>query len=252
MATATTTTRMDACLQERVDERTRIARELHDTLLQSFHGLLVRFQAAINLLPDRPVEAKLKFESAIDQASQAIAEGRDAVQNLRASTSATNDLAKALTALADELATAYGDDPTSRPVIDVAVEGTSRELHPIVRDDVYRIAAEALRNAYRHAEARRIEVRIHYDDAQLGMRVRDDGKGIDEAIRGHERRGHFGLLGMRERAEAVGGTLYVRSEMSPGTAVDLTIPAAAAYTTSHGPRADRGPFERFAGRTTNE
>src|SRR5215831_3469610 len=159
MATLTTT-RMDACLQERVDERTRIARELHDTLLQSFHGLLFRFQAAITMLPDRPAEAKLKFESAIDQASQAIAEGRDAVQNLRAPTSVANDLPKMLGAVADELVTAYEDDATGRPVIDVVVEGTSRELHPIVCDDVYRIAAEALRNAYRHADARQIEVRI--------------------------------------------------------------------------------------------
>src|SRR5262249_46886681 len=121
---------------------------------------------------------------------------------------------------------------------------------PIVRDDVYRVAAEALRNAYRQADARQIEVRIHYDDAPSGMRVRDDGKGIDAAIRGHERPGHFGLVGMRERAEGIGGSLDVLSEMSRGTVVDLTIPAAAAYTTSRRQRAGRGPFERLANRNT--
>src|SRR5262249_25790682 len=164
-----------------------------------------------------------------------IAEGRDAVQNLRASMSVTSDLATALRALADELATAYGDDATSRPVIDVAVEGTSRDLHPFVRNDVYRIAAEALRNAYRHADARRIDVRIQYGDAQLAVRVSDDGKGIDAAISGHERPGHFGLPGMRERAEVIGGSLDVWSETSIGTEVDLTIPAAAAYASSRKP-----------------
>ena len=169
------------------------------------------------------------------------------MQNLRASTSVTSDLAKALGALADELATAYGDDATGRPVIDVAVEGTSRELHPIVRADVYRIAAEALRNAHRHADARQIEVRIRYDVAQLGVRVQDDGKGIDAVIREHERPGHFGLPGMRERAQVIGGSLDVWSEVSLGTAVDLTIPAAAAYATSRRQRAGRGLFGRFAG-----
>src|SRR5262249_14118557 len=121
----------DARLQERVNERTRIARELHDTLLQSFHGLLFRFQAANNMLPDRPVEARQKFENAIDQAAQAITEGRDAVQNLRASTTITNDLAEALSALADELAAAQVREAGVAPtVVDVAVRGTPQDVHP--------------------------------------------------------------------------------------------------------------------------
>src|SRR5262249_32481371 len=181
-----------------------------------------------------------------------IAEGRDAVQNLRASMSVTSDLATALSALADELATAYGDNATSRPIIDVAVQGTSRELYPIVRNDAYRIAAEALRNAYRHADARRIDVRIQYGDAQLAVRVRDDGKGIDAAINGHERPGHFGLPGMHERARVIGGSLDVWSEISLGTEVDLTIPAAAAYTSSRKQRAGHGLSNAVAGRTTNK
>src|SRR5262249_28611566 len=145
----------DARLQERVNERTRIARELHDTLLQSFHGLLFRFQAATNRLSD--AQAKQECESAIDQAAQAIAEGRDAVQSLRASTTVTNDLAEALCTLGAELASAQGAAPNTKPpIVDVAVQGTSRDLHPIVRDDIYRIAGEAMRNGFRHAHARHV------------------------------------------------------------------------------------------------
>jgi signal transduction histidine kinase/ligand-binding sensor domain-containing protein len=233
-------------LQERVNERTRIARELHDTLLQSFHGLLFRFQAAANLLPDRPAEAKQKFESAIDQAAQAITEGRDAVQNLRASSLDTHDLAVAIGTLGNELAAGQAAAGGAHaPVVDVAVEGSPRPLHPILRDDIYRIAGEALRNAFRHAHARHIEVEIRYDDAQLQIRVRDDGKGIDPAVIEGHRAGHFGLPGMRERAEVVGGHLNVWSQTGLGTEIELTIPAAAAYAT---PRS-RGSSWWFARRS---
>src|SRR5271170_1719068 len=217
-------------LEARVNERTRIARDLHDTLLQSFHGLMLRFQAATNLLPERPVEAKQRFESAIDQAAQAITEGRDAVQGLRSSTVETNDLAMAISALGEELAAdrTIADSALFR----MAVEGTPRNLHPILRDEVYRIAGETLRNAFRHAQARQIEVEIHYDAQQFRLRVRDDGKGIDPGILGeHPRPGHFGLHGMRERAKIVGGQLDVWSELDSGTEVELSIPASRAYAT---------------------
>jgi len=218
-------------LEARVNERTRIARELHDTLLQSFHGLMLRFQAATNLLPERPVEAKQRFESAIDQAAQAITEGRDAVQGLRSSTVETNDLAMAISALGEELA-ADGTIADST-LFRMAVEGTPRNLHPILRDEVYRIAGETLRNAFRHAQARQIEVEIHYDARQFRLRVRDDGKGIDPEILGEQPRpGHFGLHGMRERAKIVGGQLDVWSELDSGTEVELSIPASRAYATS--------------------
>jgi signal transduction histidine kinase len=217
----------DLRLDERVNERTRVARELHDTLLQTFHGVLFRFQAAVNMLPEHQTDVKEKFESAIDRATQAITEGRDAIQDLRASTVVTNDLAVAITTLGDELA-ASGLNGNGT-VVDVAVQGTPRDLHPILRDDIYRIAGEALRNAFRHAHARRIEVEITYDDRQLRLQVRDDGKGIDPAVLAAERRGHFGLPGMRERAELVGGRLDVWSEVGAGTEVDLTIPADRAY-----------------------
>ena len=194
---------LNARFEERLAERTRIARELHDTLLQSFHGLLLRFQTVSNLLPERPAEAKQRLESAIDQAAQAITEGRDAVQQLRSSTVVTNDLAVAVSALGEELA-ADGTNHNSA-VFRVEVEGTPRDLHPILRDEVYRIAGEAMRNAFRHAQARHIEVEIQYDERQLRLRVRDDGKGVDPKLLNEEGRpGHWGLNGMHERARLVG------------------------------------------------
>lgn len=217
-------------LEARVKERTRIARELHDTLLQSLHGVLMSFQRADNLLPDRPMEAKQRLGSAIDQAAQAITESRDAVQGLRSSTRVANDLALAIRTLGEELAKQTSE---SLPVFDVAVEGTTRDLNPILRDDVYRIAGEAMRNALEHAQARRVEVELHYDRHGLRLRVRDDGKGIDpEILRNQGRSGHFGVQGMRERAKLVGGRLEIWSELDSGTEVELSIPASIAYVAS--------------------
>jgi signal transduction histidine kinase/ligand-binding sensor domain-containing protein len=213
-------------LEERVGERTRVARELHDTLLQSFHGLLLRFQTVSNLLSAG--EPKQKLDDAIDQAAQAITEGRDAVQGLRSSATATNDLASAINALGTELV--RGELNPDAAEFHVEVEGTPRELHPILRDEVYRIAGEALRNALRHAQAHRIEVEIRYDERQLRLRVRDDGKGIDTKLLNQDgRAGHYGLGGMRERAKLMGGKLAVWSEVDSGTEVELRIPASRAY-----------------------
>jgi signal transduction histidine kinase/ligand-binding sensor domain-containing protein len=213
-------------LDERVNERTRIARELHDTLLQSFHGLLLRFQAATKVLPEGL--AKTRFESAIDQGAQAIAEARDAVQGLRSSAIETNDLAAAVTALGQELAA--GDGAEKAAVLHVAVEGTPRNLHPILRDELYQIAGEALRNAFRHAHARQIEVEIRYDERQLRLRVRDDGKGMAARLPVEQAApGHFGLHGMHERATVVGGRLDVWSDVNSGTEVELSVPAFIAY-----------------------
>jgi signal transduction histidine kinase len=218
-------------LEARVNERTRIARELHDTLLQSLHGVLMSFQRADNLLPDKPMEAKQRLGSAIDQAAQAMTESRDAVQGLRSSTRVTNDLARAIQTLGEELAAKQTSE--NPPVFDVAVEGTSRDLNPILRDDVYRIAGEAMRNALKHAQARRVEVELHYDKHGLRLRVRDDGKGIDpEILRNQGRSGHFGVQGMRERAKLAGGRLEIWSKLDSGTEVELSIPASIAYVAS--------------------
>ena len=221
-------------LDERVDERTRIARELHDTLLQSFHGLLLRFQTASHLLPERPSDAKEKLDHAIQQAVTAITESRDAVQGLRASTVERNDLAQAIRTLGDELANDASAHPPS--TFSVEVEGVPRDLHPIVRDEIYKIAAEALRNAYQHAHANRVEVEIRYDDRLFRLRVRDDGQGIDGTVLANEGRvGHYGLRGMPERAAVIGGKLTVWSEVGAGTEVELRLSAGIVYATSAEP-----------------
>jgi len=134
---------------------------------------LLCFQAAINLLPDRPEKAKQRLDDAIDQAAQAITEGRDAVEGLRSSTIETNHLAAALSTLGEELAANKTNQ--NSPVFNVEVEGAPQNLHPILRDDVYRIAGEALRNAFRHAQARRIELEIRYEKRQLRVRIRGTG-----------------------------------------------------------------------------
>jgi signal transduction histidine kinase len=214
-------------LEERVNERTRIARDLHDTLLQSFHGVLMKFSAVTYMLRDRP-EAQKTLEAVIEQARQAVTEGRDAVEGLRSSTVLTNDLARAIVTLGEDLAA----DNTGQncPEFRVHVEGASLALAPIVRDDVRRIASEAVRNAFGHAQARRIEVEIHYERWQLRLRILDNGKGIDQTLLEHGGRpGHFGLAGMQERARLVGGKLEVWSELGSGTEIELTIPASIAY-----------------------
>jgi signal transduction histidine kinase len=221
-------------LEARVRERTSIARDLHDTLLQTVS----------QLLPDRPIEAKEKLDRSIERAVDAITEGRDTVQGLRDSTVQTNDLARAVDTLGEELAA----NPTqqSLPTFRVTVEGETRNLHPILRDEIYRIAAEALRNAFRHAQAQHLEVEFRYDDQQFRMRVRDDGKGIDAAVlSGQALEGHFGLNGMRERAKLVGADLTVWSEVDAGTEVELRIPAGIAYTV---PRRGSWWSRTFSGR----
>jgi len=227
-------------LEERVEERTRIARELHDTLLQSFHGLLPRLQAACNLLPGRVADARQVLEAALEDAAQAVTQAREAVQDLRSSTIVTNDLARAIEALGEELTADQGAANGEAAVFSMEVEGTPRALHPILRDDIYRIAAEAVRNAFRHARARRIEVEIIYEAKELRVRVRDNGIGIDASVIEEGRPGHFGLTGMRERARPIGGQLDVWSAASlskpgalstagAGTEVQLIIPASILY-----------------------
>ena len=184
------------------------------------------------MLPERSTEAKERLGIAIEQAAQAITEGRDAVQGLRDSILEGNDLAPAISILGEELATHSNN---SRPAFRVAVEGESRDLHPILRDEIYKIAAEAMRNAFRHAEARKVDVDIRYDNEQFRLLVRDDGKGIDPAVlsgQGSEK--HYGLYGMQERATLMGAKLTVSSEVDAGTEVELCLPAAAAYATSRG------------------
>jgi signal transduction histidine kinase len=226
-----------AQLEGRVDERLRVARELHDTLLQSFHGVLPRLQAVHKLLPGRVSEAKEILNTTIDDAAQAITEARDAVQNLRSSTVVTNDLAKAVQILGEDLAAHQTATNGDAATFAVEVEGAPKDLHPILRDEIYRITAEAVRNAFHHARARRIEVEIWYSAQDVRVRVRDDGAGIEPNVLGQEgREGHFGLAGMRERAEHIRGKLEVWSERGAGTEVELRLPASVAYAHKPGRR----------------
>jgi PAS domain S-box-containing protein len=219
----------EAALEQRLLERTRIARELHDTLLQSFQAVLLKFHVATYQLSDRP-ELQKMLEGLIDQARQAVTEGRDAVQGLRSSTVVTNDLAQAIRTLCAELAD-QGD--MRAPVFRVNVEGTPRDLAPILRDDIYRIAGEAVRNAFQHAHAGSIEVQIQYDHRQLRLRIRDDGEGIDpKVLESGARAGHYGLPGLQERAKLVSGKLTVCSDPGSGTEIELTIPASVVYAAS--------------------
>ena len=220
--------RLEQRMEDRLNERTRIARELHDTLLQGFQGLMFRLQAVRQLLPERPGDAAKSLDSAMQAGDQAIGEGRDAVQNMRSSSFHDRDLATSLSALGTELR--KGADPASKPEYRFVVEGKPRELTAIVRDEAYRIAREAVSNAYRHAKADHIETEVTFGDADLTIRVRDDGIGVDPEVlaRGH-RTGHWGLPGMRERSESLGGDLHVWSEGNAGTEVELRIPAHVAY-----------------------
>jgi len=232
-------------LEQRVAERTRIARELHDTLLQSFQALLPLLQAGINMFGSRPADALRTFEKAADHASQAIAEGRDAIQGMRMSTVEKNDLAVAIRTLGEELASA-ATQPSS-PNFNVVVEGTSRNLHPILRDEVYRLTTEALRNAFRHAAAQNVEVEIRYDEKYFRLRIRDDGKGIpSDVLSGDGREGHYGLPGMRERAKLIGGKLTIWTEVDGGTEIELNIPGARAFVKS------ARPFWYFGKRAATE
>ena len=206
-------------LKERVSERTRIAGELHDTLLQSVQGLVFRLQAAESMLPARPGDAKLTLERALDDAAQAIADAQDAVQELRSSTVVTYDLAAAVTALGTELAVQHTTDSANEDTTFlVAVEGTPQDLHPILRDEIYRIEGKALRNAFR-ARAQRIEVEFRYDQQQLRVLIRDDASSTDPSV----------VISERANAKKIGAHLDFRSVVGGGTEVDLRVPASIAY-----------------------
>ena len=215
-------------LNERVAERTRIAQDLHDSLLQGFQALIIHLQAIRDMLPGRPTEAAQELELALDIGDRCIEEGRDAVQGLRSVALVGPDLVESLAALSRELSTQSRRE--APPSCRIIVEGRARTLHPAIRDEVYRIAREALRNAYQHAKAQKLEVEIGYDNREFSLRVRDDGEGVDPQVLAQGRRpGHWGIPGMIERARDLGGNLNFWSQSGAGTEIELRIPAGVAY-----------------------
>lgn len=210
--------------EERLAERTRIAQELHDTLLQGVISASMQLHVAAAALPaDSPAGSQLGHVQRL--MGQVIEEGRNAVRGLRAPGADSLGLEHALSRVTDEL---VGEGQTGFRVV---VEGRPRPLHPAVSDEVYRIGHEALVNAFRHSRAKSIEVEVGYLDDGLRLLVSDDGLGIDAEVLRSGRDGHWGLSGMRERAERIGARLKVRSRAAAGTEVELTVPARIAFQT---------------------
>jgi signal transduction histidine kinase len=218
---------MDMRFEERLAERTRIARELHDSLLQGFQGLLFRLQAVRDMLPDRPGDAAQALEKVLDRGDEVIAEGRTTVEDLRDASLRDSDIVQALTSVGEELARSHNGLAAGLRVL---VEGKQRELDPMSRDEIYQIAREALRNAFQHAHAHKIEAEVTYGASEFSLRVRDDGKGIDPKIfQEGKREGHWGLPGMRERAKRFGGQVHIWTEAGAGTEIELTVPGSVVY-----------------------
>jgi signal transduction histidine kinase len=210
----------------RLEERTRIAQELHDTLLQSFLGASIQLGAAVDGLPDN-TEVKPTLDRILQLMDQGIEEGRNTIQGLRSSDPQTSDLILALSNVPKELAV--------DPDIDFRVQlnGEQRPLQASIRHEIYRIGREALVNAFRHSKPTCVEFELEYSDIQLRLLVRDDGCGIDPEVLNSGRDGHWGLAGMRERASKVGGLLTISSDMSKGTEVRLAIPSSIAFQAAH-------------------
>ena len=221
----------NAQVEGRVDERTRIARELHDTLLQSFQAALFEFQAARNLFSKGREEAIQTLDSAISTAQEAIVEGRDAIHDLRDTVAPQAHLEQLLKTTGQELASSQVSNG-NRPAFRVTVEGPAQALSPVLQDEVYQIGREVLRNAFRHASAGRIEAEIHYDNRLLRLRIRDDGKGLERKVFEDGIPGHWGLPGIRERAKRIGARLVFWSEAGAGTEVELAVPSRIAYAKS--------------------
>jgi signal transduction histidine kinase len=207
----------------RLEERERIARELHDTLLQGFQGLMLRFQAVMKTTLSDPKTAHQMLEKALDRADEVLLEGRQRVRDLREEGLGGDDLSRALTQCGEDLSQDHSSE------FSLSVQGTTRPLDPIVFNDVTRVAKEALSNAFRHAEASKIEAELAYSDAGVCLKIRDDGSGIDPVILNVGKLGHWGLSGMRERAEKIGARLKILSQAEGGTEVELTVPAKVAY-----------------------
>jgi len=220
------TKRSNQRFQERLAERTRIAQELHDTLLQGFVSASMQVHVAADRLPDDS-GAKPTLTRAMELMREVIEEGRNAVRGLRSSHSPSLDLEQTFARIQQEVISGQhaGQDVKFRVIVD----GEPRALHPVLRDEVYRIGREALINAFRHAHAEHIEIEIKYSTKRLSILVRDDGCGIDPEVVRVGREGHWGLRGMQERADRIGARLHVMSSGSAGTEIELIVPGNVAF-----------------------
>jgi signal transduction histidine kinase/ligand-binding sensor domain-containing protein len=223
------TKRLNVGFQERLSERTRIAQELHDTLLQGVLSASLLLDVAEDQLPeDSPTKPLLK--RVLQLMGTVTEEGRNAVRGLRTTETDNQSLETAFSRLRQEFPL---DGKTDYRVI---VDSVTRPLRPLIRDEVYRIGREALLNAFMHAHANRIEVEVEYASRHLRVWVRDDGRGIDPHMLQSGREGHWGLVGIRERSERIGANLRLRSRIGAGTEVDLTVPGSIAFEkSSNGP-----------------
>jgi signal transduction histidine kinase len=203
-------------------ERERIARDLHDTLLQGLASASLQLEVA-----DRQIAADQSAKPLVQRVTQLLRqladESRQAVRQVRSQSSEEEDLERALTQISNDLAA------PRRVKYRVVVEGTQRRLRPLVREEIYRIAVEALANAFRHADASTVETVLEYGRDCVRVLVRDDGQGIDPHILNAGREGHFGLSGLRERASRIGAQLTIRTGAGVGTEIDLLVPASAAF-----------------------
>jgi len=216
------TKRLNVGFQERLAERTRIAQELHDTLLQGVLSASLQLDVAEDQLPeDSPAKPLLK--RVLQLMVTVTEEGRNALRGLRTTESGNQSLETAFSRLRQEFPL---DGKTDYRVI---VDSVTRPLRPLIRDEVYRIGREALLNALKHAHANRIEVEVEYASRHLRVLVRDDGRGIDPQVLHSGREGHWGLVGIRERSERIGANLRLRSRIGAGTEVDLTVPGTIAF-----------------------
>jgi signal transduction histidine kinase len=215
--------RMDALLGERLRERERIARALHDNWLQEMHGLVLNFAGLSKGLPQQS-PARERMEQLLVRADGVLVNGRNAVLGLRAAAVQSNDVQQAFTTLGSRLQRDLGGSFALR------IRGAIRPLDCAAWEEIYYIGYEALHNAYRHAAATRITLTLDYSVNHFALLVRDDGKGLPAEVREHGKRdGHWGLVGIRERACMVDGSISLRSPSGVGTELCLQIPAARAY-----------------------
>jgi signal transduction histidine kinase/ligand-binding sensor domain-containing protein len=244
MRIAQVSAKFRAEIQARQHERERIARALHDTLLQGVQSLTVRAQGAINELPPQ-APVRVNMEAILDSADQMLVDGRDQVMDMRARMKYVSDLRATLkstgTSMAQEFGVKFG----------FSADGLVQPTQAVVNDDIYCIAREALSNAFRHASAQRVEVHLNYGSETFALHVRDDGLGIDDAVLdAGGRHGHWGLTGMRERAQGIGGKLDIWSSTGKGTEVVLTLPSESVYTGAV-PSKPRRWFDRYIKRRRN-